>query len=109
MTMRTMSRSGDQILSCPIRVKILNLLLSNALLSACALIAGHAIFAVIRDAFCNYCIPHEQLAVCKVTRPLFLMIEGCDARDNRNSGYNLLSSVVLHVSLTLRDESILCT
>ena len=41
------------ILSRPIRFKILNLLLSNVLLSARALIAGHAIFAVVRDAFCN--------------------------------------------------------
>ena len=69
--MCTTSCSGDQILSRPIRFKILNLLLSNVLLSARALIADHAIFAVVRDAFCNYCIPREQLAVCKVTRPLF--------------------------------------
>ncbi len=69
--MRTTSCSGDQILSRPIRFKILNLLLSNVLLSARALIASHAIFAVVRDAFCIYCISREQLAVYKVTRPLF--------------------------------------
>ena len=71
VTMLTRSCSGDQILSRPIRFKIFNLLLSNVLLSARALIAGHVIFVVIHDTFCNYCIPREQLAVCKVTRPLF--------------------------------------
>ena len=44
VTMRTTSCSGDQILSRPIRFKILNLLLSNVLLSARAFIAGHANF-----------------------------------------------------------------
>ena len=53
------------------QIQDLNLLLSNVLLSAHALIASHTIFAVVRDALCNYCIPREQLAVCKVTRPLF--------------------------------------
>ena len=40
VTMRKTSCSGDQILSHPIRFKILNLLLSNILLLVCALIAG---------------------------------------------------------------------
>ena len=53
------------------QIRDLNLLLSNALLAARAFIAGQAIFVVVRDVFCNYCIPREQLAVCKVTRPLF--------------------------------------
>ena len=53
MTMRTMTCSGDIILSRPIRFKILNLLLSNALVSVHAFIADHAIFAVVCDVFCN--------------------------------------------------------
>ena len=59
----------------------LNLLLSKALLAVRAYIAGPACFAVVRDIFYNYCIPCEQLAVCKVTRPLFPWIEGCGVQD----------------------------
>ena len=77
VTSRTTSCSGDRIWLWPIRFEILNLLLSNALLAACAHIAGPAWFAVTRDVFYNYCIPPEQLVVCKVTRPFSPRIEGC--------------------------------
>ena len=52
------------------QIRNLNLLLGNALFGARAHIAGHAIFVVIRDVFCNYCILCKQLAVRMVTRPL---------------------------------------
>ena len=63
--MRTANCSSAQK---PGATKFLNLLLGNALFAVCARIAGHATFV---DVFCNYCIPHKQLAVPMVTRPLF--------------------------------------
>ena len=55
----------------PISFKILNLLLSNAILAARARMTSHANFAVVRDVLCNYCIPREWLNVRMVTRLLF--------------------------------------
>ena len=65
----------------PIRFKILNLLLSNALLSARALIAGRVIFAVVRDVFCNFAFRANNSLYARSPDPSFLVIEGCGARD----------------------------
>ena len=65
-----------EIRVCPIRFEILNLLLSNALLVALAHVADHATFVVIRDVFCNYCIPREQLIVHKLIRLFLLRLKG---------------------------------
>ena len=55
----------------PIRFKILNLLLSNALFRRARLQPAAQFLRLSVTFFCNYCVPREQLAVCKVTRPLF--------------------------------------
>ena len=59
----------------------LNLLLGNALLAAHAYMVILAHFVVVHDGFCNYCILREQLAVCKVTRPLFPWMGGGGLQD----------------------------
>ena len=66
----------------PIRFKILNLLLSNALFSVRALIAGRTIFAVVRDVFfVIIAFRANNSLYARPPDPSFLVIEGCGARD----------------------------
>ena len=76
VTTCTTSCTGDQIWSCPIRFKILNLLFSNTLLAAHTCVAGHAVFIVVSDVYCKYCILHEHITVCN---SFSLKIEGAGA------------------------------
>ena len=70
VTMRT-SCSGDQNWSRPIRFEIWVYCLATLYWRRARNAVGPALFAVIRDVFCNYCILTEQLAVRMVTRPSF--------------------------------------
>ena len=69
--MRTASCSSARKPGTTNQIQDFDLLLGNALFAVHVRIAGHAIFAVIHDVFCNYCIPRERLTVRMVTRPLF--------------------------------------
>ena len=65
----------DLVASNPIQD--LNLLLGNALPAVSTHYSRPMLFTIIRDVFCNYCIPTEQLAIYAWSPdPLSLEIEG---------------------------------